>query len=357
MENAQFLWWKMDSLVWMRGKTNQNRCILSVIMWPPTLPINIHNSRRSVCLLLYCFFNLCLPLCEPFPPFLLRCHSCFSLPLPSVWLRACLPLRLPVCKSAACSHSLQTFWAEQGQMGSGFWETHPPPTHTHTIIPNRLARSLHRSQHVHTYINIRVYMRTHSCSYAQESWERSFLPSFCSRDTHVSPRWVGWGLWSDLKDIFIRPQVQSCPWCVSFSFSWNLSAQSRCCDGAQCHPIFLPCSPFFYVLALDWIKCDGICAHQVHICALSSQLKLLLCFIAQLNDSKRLLLCIHFSTRKRINFHQGRHLTCTRSVREIRLRQGTGECNYMGFVYFSFRLIWTSGVIMLDTKRRGVFHA
>lgn len=151
-------------------------------------------------------------------------------------------------------------------------------------------------------------------------------------------------------------KVRSCPWCVSFSFSWNLSAQSRCCDGAQCHPIFLPSSPFFYVLALDWIKCDCISV-QVHICALSSQLKLLICFIALLNDSKRLLLFIHFSTRKCINFHQGRHLTCTRSVREIRLRQGTGECNYMGFVYFSFRLIWTSGVIMLDTKRRGVFHA
>lgn len=210
MENTQFLWWKMDSLVWLRGKTNQNRCILSVIMWPLTLPINIHHSRRSICLLLFCFFNLLFAslwaISSISPPLSLLLFSASA-----VCLTASLPSTPSASlQSAACSHSLQTFWAEQGQMGSGFWETHPPPTHTHThphtIIPHRLARSLHRSQHVHTYINTRVYMRTHSCSYAQESWERSFLASFCSGDAQVSPQWDGWGLWSDLKDIFVRPQ-------------------------------------------------------------------------------------------------------------------------------------------------------
>lgn len=158
MENTQFLWWKMDSLVWLRGKTNQNRCILSVIMWPLTLPINIHHSCRSICLLLFCFFNLLFASLWAFssisPPLSLLLFSASA-----VCLTASLPSTPSASlQSAACSHSLQTFWAEQGQMGSGFWETHPPPNpHTHTPThhnpspPGQVAAPLTARTHLHKH--------------------------------------------------------------------------------------------------------------------------------------------------------------------------------------------------------------
>lgn len=76
-------------------------------------------------------------------------------------LLICLPLCLPVC-----SHS-QVFLGWAGLDGVRVLRNSSP------IIPHCLARSLHYSQHVHTYINTHVYMRTHSCS----SWKSGV--SFC----------------------------------------------------------------------------------------------------------------------------------------------------------------------------------
>lgn len=54
------------------------------------------------------------------------------------------------------------------------------------VIPHCLTRSLRRSQHVHTYINMLAYMRAHPHS----SWKSGVFVSLGSGDAHLSPQWV-----------------------------------------------------------------------------------------------------------------------------------------------------------------------
>lgn len=79
----------------------------------------------------------------------------------------CLTVNLSSTLSASLQSLSQDFLGWAGSDGVRVLRNSPP------IIPHCLARSLCCLQHVHTYVNTRAYMRTHSCS----SWKSG--ESFC----------------------------------------------------------------------------------------------------------------------------------------------------------------------------------
>lgn len=98
-----------------------------------------------------------VPVCSVFSlfAFLLPSSACVPLflPLPSPSVNSS-----PLPSASLCDHSLKTSLAEQGRMGSGFWETHPP------IIPHCPARLLYCS-------TARTHLRKLTCARQHSSWK------------------------------------------------------------------------------------------------------------------------------------------------------------------------------------------
>lgn len=113
VKRGHFLWWM--SLCWEQEVNCTRTDVLyffvvffceEVWMWPVSVSWLFHPVLMCLPVSVFLCHSVTLPLCLR----LLSVRPWSSL--------LCLPV---------CSRTLETFfWAEQGRMGSGFWETHPP---------------------------------------------------------------------------------------------------------------------------------------------------------------------------------------------------------------------------------------